>query len=528
MNEMFSHPESGTHPPDVVYLLRQGIAAARAGQREKARALLMRVVEQDEENVTAWLWLSGVVDSLDDREVCLENVLTLDPDNDLARNGLTLLNQKQAHQLRQEGITAAKAGNRERARDILIHAVERDEKDVTAWLWLSGVVDDLEEREVCLENVLALDPENTAARWGLAHLQEQATSTATSDEHTRESPMMVRARTSTSPVAAILREEFARFQEVEPSTPGPIAPPIEDEFDDEYLCPYCAHPTRPEDPKCSACGNPLWVQARQQKKPSSLYWMLLPTQFFSAFLLGTTPVLVMLIVGFRETGLLQHLEAFDILALLQTGLSISLAEIAQAAFDAVPAILFLLLFAPCLFSYVVFAGLYLRWSKIYRLLLTDQILSLLVAGGIWLWLKITPLSATIVLMAVIRFLFARQAEEDLRLKKKRLLFQVDRGLSNASDFIARADQYTRRKMWALAMLHLRRATALAAQDPDVHIALAVAYLRLRKYERAERSLENALQITPDHPQLAPLQTLIEEMRAQDAPAKTPVAVDPTP
>jgi len=28
--------------------------------------VLMRVVEQDEESVLAWLWLSGVVDSLDD------------------------------------------------------------------------------------------------------------------------------------------------------------------------------------------------------------------------------------------------------------------------------------------------------------------------------------------------------------------------------------------------------------------------------------------------------------------------------
>ena len=73
-------------PQDVGSWLRAGIAAAKAGQRERARTLLMRVVEQDEENVSAWLWLSGVVDSLDDREVCLENVLTLDPDNDAATN----------------------------------------------------------------------------------------------------------------------------------------------------------------------------------------------------------------------------------------------------------------------------------------------------------------------------------------------------------------------------------------------------------------------------------------------------------
>ena len=60
-------------------LLQQGIAAARAGYTEKARYLLRQVVEQDEDNVTAWLWLSGVVDNLDDKQVCLENVRDLDP-----------------------------------------------------------------------------------------------------------------------------------------------------------------------------------------------------------------------------------------------------------------------------------------------------------------------------------------------------------------------------------------------------------------------------------------------------------------
>lgn len=517
MKETFSHPEPEARPSDVASLLRQGVAAAKSGQREKARDLLMRVVEQDEENVAAWLWLSGVVDSLDDREICLENVLTLDPDNDLANNGLALLNKKQAQRLRQEGITAFKTGDHERARDLLTRAVERDEEDVAAWLWLSGVVDDLEERAVCLENVLALEPENAAARKGLARLREQQTALPGPDDPMRESPMMRRAQSVTSPVAAILREEFARFQEVEIAAPRAVAPPPDDEFADDYLCPYCAHPTRPEDSRCSACANALWAQFRQRENPSPLYWMLLPTQFFAAFLLGAAPVIALFIVGLRETGLLQHLEAFDILALIQIGLNLSLTEIAQAAFEVAPAFVFLILFAPCLFSYVVFAGLYLRWSKIYRLLLIDQALSLLVAGGIWLWLKVTTLSVTIALIALIRFLFARQVEEDLRWKKKRLLFQVDRGLSNASDFITRADQYTRRKMWALAMLHLRRASALAAQDPDVHIALAVAYLRLRNYERAEKSLENARQIAPEHPQLSPLKALIEEMRAEPSP-----------
>ena len=55
-------------------LLKQGIAALKAGRKAEARTLLMQVVEQDERNEMAWLWLSGAVDTDEDRRVCLENV----------------------------------------------------------------------------------------------------------------------------------------------------------------------------------------------------------------------------------------------------------------------------------------------------------------------------------------------------------------------------------------------------------------------------------------------------------------------
>jgi tetratricopeptide (TPR) repeat protein len=72
-------------------LLLKGIAAARAGRRSEARAILTQVVEQDERNEQAWLWLSGVVDSPEDVRVCLENVLDLNPANARARQGLEWL-----------------------------------------------------------------------------------------------------------------------------------------------------------------------------------------------------------------------------------------------------------------------------------------------------------------------------------------------------------------------------------------------------------------------------------------------------
>jgi hypothetical protein len=78
---------------DVAELLNRGIAAAKAGENDRARAALLKVIEQDERNEQAWLWLSGVVDSQEDRRICLENVLAINPNNTRAQAGLRLLEQ---------------------------------------------------------------------------------------------------------------------------------------------------------------------------------------------------------------------------------------------------------------------------------------------------------------------------------------------------------------------------------------------------------------------------------------------------
>jgi hypothetical protein len=80
----------------VAQWLRQGTAAAKAGDAERAYELLLKVVEVDEYNEQAWLWLSSVVESDADREVCLENVLAINPDNKLAKAGLEHLSHRKA------------------------------------------------------------------------------------------------------------------------------------------------------------------------------------------------------------------------------------------------------------------------------------------------------------------------------------------------------------------------------------------------------------------------------------------------
>lgn len=75
-------------------LLREGIAALKVGRRAEARNLLMQAIEQDEHNETAWLWLSGAVDTDEDRAICLKNVLVINPSNEVAQRGLASLAAK--------------------------------------------------------------------------------------------------------------------------------------------------------------------------------------------------------------------------------------------------------------------------------------------------------------------------------------------------------------------------------------------------------------------------------------------------
>ncbi len=73
----------------------------------------------------------------------------------------------------QEGVAAAKAGDKSRAFDLLTRASEIPATSEQAWLWLSSVVNDDAERLFCLNNVLRINPVNTAAQRGAEMLKQK-------------------------------------------------------------------------------------------------------------------------------------------------------------------------------------------------------------------------------------------------------------------------------------------------------------------------------------------------------------------
>lgn len=71
--------------------LQTAIAAIRRGDRARGRQLLLDMLDQDDQDEVAWLWLSRAVDDAEDQRVALENVLTLNPHNEEARRRLAEL-----------------------------------------------------------------------------------------------------------------------------------------------------------------------------------------------------------------------------------------------------------------------------------------------------------------------------------------------------------------------------------------------------------------------------------------------------
>lgn len=73
-------------------LLKAGIEAARAGDRNQARMLLAQAIKANPQSEAAWLWMSGVLEKPEDRIRSLQQVLNINPQNEMAIKGLQALN----------------------------------------------------------------------------------------------------------------------------------------------------------------------------------------------------------------------------------------------------------------------------------------------------------------------------------------------------------------------------------------------------------------------------------------------------
>lgn len=137
-------------------LVDEGVAAAKAGNRAAARALLLQAVQRHPENARGWLWLASVAEAGPEKVVCLQRFLALEPGHP---QGLATLKKA----LLELGIQLARKGEKMRARPVLTELSTLDPDNPQVWLWLASVMPTDAEAVPALQRVLELDPDHEQA-----------------------------------------------------------------------------------------------------------------------------------------------------------------------------------------------------------------------------------------------------------------------------------------------------------------------------------------------------------------------------
>jgi twitching motility two-component system response regulator PilG len=151
-------------PSEAVLLLREGIAAARSGDKTRTRTLLRQVTDLDPQNEMAWLWRANSADQPEEVVDCLRKALEVNPNNENAKAALPDALVRAA---------AALTNDRPKAKRLLVEATTLAPRHEVAWLWRAGLADSPEESTKYLQTVLAINPNNEKAKHGLQKLMQQ-------------------------------------------------------------------------------------------------------------------------------------------------------------------------------------------------------------------------------------------------------------------------------------------------------------------------------------------------------------------
>lgn len=76
---------------DQEKMLQEAVEAGQSGDQMRARELLLELLRLDNSKPLYWLLMSTCVDTKEEREYCLHNVLKLDPENSAAKHDLKLI-----------------------------------------------------------------------------------------------------------------------------------------------------------------------------------------------------------------------------------------------------------------------------------------------------------------------------------------------------------------------------------------------------------------------------------------------------
>ncbi len=170
---------------DAPALVVVGQKLAEVGLTYEARRVLRRATELDGSQETGLIWLAGTTDDPNEAARLLQRVLERNPKNSLAQAGLNAVQQQLEHAagvapeptetpaepivdpavgLIREGEQALATGDMARASQLFVRATEVSPRNESAWLGRARATNDYDEALTCLEQALAINPNNAQAR----------------------------------------------------------------------------------------------------------------------------------------------------------------------------------------------------------------------------------------------------------------------------------------------------------------------------------------------------------------------------
>ena len=409
-----------------------------------------------------------------------------------------------------QGIAKAKEGDLQSARELLLRVVELDEQNEQAWIWLSSVVETNDDRIICLQNTLVLNPYNKVALKGLEEL-------GVSPANETSSNVSVKEFEPVSPAASILYPERYRVE----------LPPIEEpalrmvdigayrirsEFDDIWerdcdICAYCAHEVELDTIRCPGCRRK--ISKRTFRYPLSSQEMTI----FWTLLLGVAQLLLLqaiLEVLVREplTLVIMHGLLFVMTILLAIG-------VAMRQIWAYPAsiVYLMILLTGMAFAFVSGA----HPEQVLSDVVGDDLVDLLSTeyDSLFLLSLITVVQIMRFAAALLALLYGIfKIGPDFERVRIRYFARLDRDVSDASGYYARGKLYADQKMWASAVLHWRKAAALEPARAFYLQALGGAYAELGYYERSLDVLKSALDRTLEQSRRQELESAIAEVETR--------------
>ncbi len=161
--------------------LQRAIATARAGHELTARDMFLDIVKAQPQNELAWMWLTGLLDNLEDCIYACERTLEINPNNAPARQYLSqlLVRKKKESEdgmaYAEEQARAVREGTelnkQEVSLDMIRNLTRKKYVSPDAWRLLAERTPDMSEQIHALEKLLELAPDDAKALSELRHLK---------------------------------------------------------------------------------------------------------------------------------------------------------------------------------------------------------------------------------------------------------------------------------------------------------------------------------------------------------------------